>query len=241
MSAANDTVNAHRGLRGALAEVRQNTRLRVGLYLIVAVFWLYGLLVLRDHIAREKESWQGIESRIARVKSTAATADWTSRAQDVRAALSEYERLVWREGSIGISQATLQEWLQRSFTSAGVIVRAMQVSSQESASPSVASTNAANASASQAGNAGNPLSDLVVIRIRAQVEFRPQSLYAWLLSLNRDRLEKRPTVSIENLTIRSGQPAIADIEVLGYAQRNASATPAAGENPNRAPAAGAAR
>jgi hypothetical protein len=198
------STNAGGAFDNARQELRTNARLRIGLYLILAVFWLYGLLVLRDQIARDRETWQSVESRIARAKSTAATADWTSRAQDVKSSLAEYERLIWREGSVGISQATLQEWLQRSFAASGVIVRATQVSAQDAAMV----VGAAGTADTSAANPANPIGDLVAIRVRAQVEFRPQSFYAWLLSLNRDRVEKRPTVAIESLTIRAGQPAI---------------------------------
>jgi hypothetical protein len=195
-------------LQNAANQFRENTRLRIGVYAILASLWLYGLLVLHDHIKREREAWQTSENQIVRIKNAAANVDWTTRAQEVKTTLSDYERLLWREGSVGVSQAALQESLARNFAAAGMQVRVTQVAATEAAVPTITT------------NESNPINDLAPIRIRAQVDFRPQSFYTWLLSLNRDRLEKRPTVVIESLVVRGGQTPVADMELIGYAMRN---------------------
>jgi hypothetical protein len=230
MANMSNTPNAS-ALTNAANELRTNARLRFGVYAIVASLWIYGLLVLHDHVKREKTAWQGTEEQIVRIKNAAANVDWTTRAQDVKASLADYERLLWRDGSVSVSQAALQENLARTFAAAGVQVRATQIAAVDANAPQSSDPTLAS------------IADLAPIRIRAQVDFRPQSFYAWLLTLNRDRIEKRPTVIIESLTIRSGATPVADIEFLGYAMRNvSSATSTPSAVPSPAPAtAGAPR
>jgi hypothetical protein len=198
-------------LTQAANEFRTNARLRFGVYAM----------------KREKTAWQGTEEQIVRIKNAAANVDWTTRAQDVKASLVDYERLLWRDGSVSVSQAALQENLARTFAAAGVQVRTTQIAAVDANAPQSSDPTLAS------------IADLAPIRIRAQVDFRPQSFYAWLLTLNRDRIEKRPTVIVESLTIRSGATPVADMELLGYAMRNvpsATSTPSAAPSPAPAPA-----
>ena len=194
-------------------EWRDNRRLRYGVYLVVGIIWLYGILLLKDRVALTREAWQTAEARNIRARATATSADWLTRARDVAASIGEHELLLWREGSIGLSQAAFQENVTQSFARADIVTRSARVAAATDAPVSV------------------ELADLVTLRARAQVEFRPASFYPWLASLAKSREEKRATMVIESLTIRSGsfsQPAIADIELVGYAMKGAAASPAQG-------------
>ncbi|MEI6736881.1 MAG: hypothetical protein WCL29_00210 [Pseudomonadota bacterium] len=193
------------------AQIRQewceNRRLRYGVYVAIGIVWLYGILILREAVVNERDAWQNTESRVARARATATSADWLTRAQDVTTSMGDHESLLWREGSIGLSQAAFQERIMQSFTSANIVVRALKVASANDAPVS------------------SDLIDIVPLRARAQVEFRPSSFYPWLGALAKMRLEKRPAVAIESMTIRAssfGQPAIADVELIGYVLRGAA-------------------
>ncbi len=200
-----NTTNASAVIDNMRREFRESKRLRMGFYVIAAILWIYALLVFRDYVARERDAWQVAESRITRAKATAASGDWTTRAQDVKAAAADFERLLWREGSIGLSQAALQESITRNLAAANIPMRSLRVTAAESAlSPE--------------------LGDIVQIRARAQVDFRPTAFYAWLLTLNRDKAEKRPSLAVESMIIRAGQAQapVADIELVGYSLRNST-------------------
>ncbi len=196
-------------------EWRENSRLRYGVYATIAIVWIYGILSLKDATEVERSTWQNTESRLARARATATSADWLRRSQDVVVAVNEYESLLWRDGSIGLSQAAFQERISQSLAAAGIVVRAMRVSPATDAPLS--------------GDVG----DIVPLRARIQVEFRPSSFYTWLGTLAKASGEKRAAVVIESMTIRAsgfGQASIADVELAGYALKGGrvvSATPPA--------------
>lgn len=192
-------------------EWRDNSRLRYGVYLVVGILWIYGILILKDRVLLTREGWQTAESRNMRARATASSADWLTRAQDVAASIGDHELLLWREGSIGLSQAAFQENVTQGFARAGIVVRS---------GPRVAAATDTPVS--------GELADIVPLRARAQVEFRPAGFYPWLAALAKTRAEKRATMVIDTLTIRSGsfgQPAIADIELVGYAMKGTAASP----------------
>lgn len=193
-------------------EWQQSQRLRIGVLVVVAIFWLYGILVLRDTVGLEREAWQATEAQNTRARLTATSADWVTRSQDVVAAISEHEKLLWRDGSLGLSQAGFQEQIAQSFASANIVIR----------SPiRVATVTDAPVSAE--------LADIVPLRARVQVEFRPTTFYPWLAIITKARAEKRAALVIDSLTIRAGsvgQPSTADIELVGYALKTSAANTA---------------
>lgn len=189
-------------------EWQQSQRLRIGVLVVLAIFWLYGILVLRDTVGLEREAWQTAETQNTRARLTATSADWVTRSQGVVTAISEHEQLLWRDGSLGLSQAGFQEQIAQSFSSANIIVR----------SPiRVATVTDAPVSAE--------LADIVPLRARVQVEFRPTTFYPWLAIVAKARAEKRAAFVVDSLTIRAGsvgQPSTADIELVGYALKTST-------------------
>jgi hypothetical protein len=197
-------------------EWQQSQRLRIGVYVVLAIVWVYGILVLRDSVKTEREGWQTAESRNTRARQTATSADWLTRQQDVAASMNEFEQLLWREGSLGLSQAAFQERITQGFASANVTVRSLRVATAADTPVSA------------------DLADIVPLRARAQVEFRPSTFYPWLAALASTRTDKRATIMVDTLTIRAGslgQPSLADIELVGYVLKGAApvspASPAA--------------
>ena len=185
-----------------LGEWHTNARLRWAVYLLLGIVWLYAILVLRDAVSTEYGKWDAMEASIARARSTAAEADWPTRAQEIKVALNDLEALLWRDGSIGLSQAAFEERVAQSLAASGVVVRSLRttVGTEIAAAPAQAS--------------------LVQLRSRVQVDFRPATMYNWLASLARVRYEKAPSMFVETLNIRPasfGQLATAEIEVVGYA------------------------
>lgn len=182
-------------------EWHENSRLRYGIYLVACILWIYCILVLRDAAAAARDTWQTAESRNVRARATASSADWLTRAQETAASVGDHELLLWREGSIGLSQAAFQERVNQGVSNAGISVRSVRIA---------AATDVA---------VSNELPDIVPLRARVQMEFRPMSFYPWLASIAKTRTENRATIVIDSLTIRAGsfgQPSIADIELVGY-------------------------
>ena len=193
-----------------LGEWNTNARLRWGTYVLLAIFWLYAILILRDAVGAAQSNWDAMEARNARARSTAAEADWPIRAQEIKSALTDLEALLWRDGSIGLSQAAFEERIAQSLAASGITVRSLR------------------ASAVADGAATSAQLGLIPLRARVQVDFRPASIYPWMATLSRSKSEKSPTLVIEALTIRPanfGQPATADIEIVGYALKPGDGNP----------------
>ncbi len=186
---------------------RSNPRLRYGVYAIFAIMWFYGSLVLRDAVTIKREAWLAAESRIARAKVVANSGDWASRAGDVKAALNDFESLLWKEGSLGLAQAAVQESINRSLTAGGLIGRQVKVTVSDT-----------------------PLSpdmpEVVAIRARVLVDFRPTAVNAWLAAMARDVSEKKPAMIVESLSVRGAPSPTADIELVAYALKPESTAPA---------------
>jgi hypothetical protein len=183
-------------------EWRESARLRFGVYLLLSIFWFYGILVLKDLAIAQRASWEEMELKIARARATAATADWSTRAQEMQAAVVDLETLLWREGSVGLSQASFEERISQSLSKSGVTLRSIRTS--------VASDGTGNA-----GQLG-----LIELRARVQTDFRAATLYPWLSATARKKFEKASTIFVESLIIRGasfGQPAMAEMELVGYA------------------------
>ena len=184
------------------AEWRASVRLRVGVYLLLGIFWLYGILLMRDFVSVERGAWEGMESKIARARATAAAADWSMRAQEIKVATADLEMLLWREGSVGLSQASFEERVSQSLAQSGVTLRSIRTS----------------AAVDGTGVAGQL--DLIELRARTQTDFRAATFYPWLGSITRQKFDKTSTVFVESLVIRAasfGQPATAEMELVGYA------------------------
>ena len=193
-----------------LSEWNTNPRLRWAVYLLLGIVWLYAILVLRDAVSSEYSKWDAMEAKNARARSTAAEADWPTRAQEIKAALTDLEALLWRDGSIGLSQAAFEERVSQSLAAAGVVVRSLRT------------TAGTESAASQAQ------ASLVQLRSRVQVDFRPAAMYSWLGSISRTKYEKAPSMFVETLNIRPasfGQPGTAEIEVVGYAVKATTGVP----------------
>ena len=191
-----------------LGEWRSNSRFRAGIYLLLGTLWLYGVLLLRDHAVAEHANWELVEQKNSRARATAAIADWPTRAQEMKTAVAELEALLWRDGSIGLSQAAFEERIIQSLTAMNIPIRGIR-------------TTAMAESVSTPSQLA-----LMQLRARVQIDFRASTVYPWLASIARSKAEKSPTIFVESLAIRTsnvGQAATAEVELVGFAVKTAVA------------------
>jgi hypothetical protein len=199
--------NAKRG--ELLSEWAGNARLRYGVYAMLAIIWLGGILALRDLAVAKRQAWQDVESRIVRAKRLAASGDWASRSTEAKAALADFQSVLWKEGSVGFAQAAIQEKINRSLASAGLPARRVSVAASDT--PISAE-----------------LADIVPMRARVSTDFREQALYTWLGGLRADVDAKRPALMVESLIIRGSPSPVVDVELVGYLLKGADNPDAAG-------------
>ncbi len=107
-------------MNSLVLELKSNQRLRIGLVLVVAIVWFYGILELRD---RADAAAQGVSvqaRQIFRLQQQSAQSGWieADRASLERRAV--VERALWKADTAGSANAALQDWLQEKARQAGI-------------------------------------------------------------------------------------------------------------------------
>lgn len=188
----------------AREQFQQSRVLRLGVFALAFIVWLYCILVLREAAIAKRDAWFAVESRIVRAKALAASGDWAARSLEAKSALTDYETLLWKDGSIGLSQAAAQENASRSLAAAGLAVRQIRASGVDSP-------------------ASAELPDILPIRIQVNFDFRQPAFQNWLAAITRERTEKRPAFVIDSLTVRGAPVPVVDAVLVAYAVKPGAA------------------
>lgn len=104
-----------------LNQLRGNPRLRWGIALIVGIFWLYGILLLRDTLQDQEQQHRVTAQSVARLRTQLAHPEWTSRVIPAETKALQMEERLWQAPTSGLAQAAFQDWLNASSTQAGII------------------------------------------------------------------------------------------------------------------------
>ncbi|HET9579615.1 MAG TPA: hypothetical protein VFP44_17410 [Usitatibacter sp.] len=205
-----------RGMAKLRADLAANHRLRWGVWAIVAILWIYGILVLRDAARAERAAAEQASRRIAALEQVAAERDWPARwrsAEDVRQKL---EGRLWHAGTLGLAQAAFQDWLNETVQQAGVRKPVVAVAAQEDSStravPGAASTEPAAAP------------DLWKTTARVAFDFEPAALYRFLQRL----ASNDKAVVVESLTIRGTPGGRVEMGLVAWFQKPGTLTRNAG-------------
>lgn len=118
-------------INALLAGVKANPRLRLGLWLIVCIVWFYGILLLRDEARLAVSEQQALARKLARIQAQTAQTEWMERAESARARQLDLEERLWRESTIGLAQATFQDWLNQAVQQASLTHPAVTVAAME--------------------------------------------------------------------------------------------------------------
>ena len=94
-----------------LTELRQNTRLRVGLWLIIALLISYLILRLNDYQIQLQLEYQNAFTRLNQLQTVANQTQWLERAAQAQTLRTQLEVKFWQANTQGLAQATFQKWL----------------------------------------------------------------------------------------------------------------------------------
>ena len=94
-----------------LQELKKNTRLRIGLWLILAIVAFYSLLLLNDYKLDLQGQYQAKVAHLARLQDVTSQAEWIERAELAKSAKIILEEKLWIAASKGLAQADFQAWL----------------------------------------------------------------------------------------------------------------------------------
>ncbi|MGE5093851.1 MAG: hypothetical protein ACM3SO_01850 [Betaproteobacteria bacterium] len=205
-----------RGIAKLRADLAANHRLRWGVWAIVAILWIYGILVLRDAARAERTALEQASRRIASLEQVAAERDWPARLRSAEDVRQKLEGRLWHAGTLGLAQAAFQDWLNQAVQQAGVRKPVVTVTAQDES----AARPAAGATPADAGGAA----DLWKTSARIAFDFEPTTLYRFLQRL----ASNDKAVVVESLTIRGTPGGRVEMVLVAYFQKPGTVTRNAG-------------
>lgn len=199
----------NQGLAAAVIELRDNPRLRVGLAVVLAIAWLYGLLVWDDAQSAARTELQDMRERIDRLRPfERAEGVWQDRAAEARALNAGLQSFFWEARTRSLAEAAFRDWVQARAQDSGMKVRELTVRAVEGPQASTTGTGAtASAVADRAP-------DRLVLRARLVAGFVPSQTAQFLVQLH----ESPRYIGVQRLQIRnpsSGQDGAVEFEVQG--------------------------
>ncbi|GAA5180658.1 hypothetical protein GCM10025771_25700 [Niveibacterium umoris] len=170
---------------GVLAELRTNARLRIGLWLILAIGVGYALAGWDDRLQARAAALGEMRAEIDRLAPLTGQSIWLDRLKALEARQQTLKGHLWAASSDGLEEATIQDWVQQQARSSGLNVKDMRVSRQFSEDASKAK------SAAEAG--------YLPVKVRLAADFSQASVLAFLTAIE----SSEKAVLIDHLTIKT--------------------------------------
>lgn len=203
-----------------LAGIKANPRLRLGLWLIVGIAWLYGLLLLRDEAQHAASEHQALARKAARIQAQAAQSEWPKRVEPAQALQLQLESRLWRESTIGLAQAAFQDWLNQAVQQASLTRPMVTVAAQEENT----------SGATEADHNG----DIWKVSAKLGFDFAPKTFNALM-----ERLASHDKqIAVETLVVRGTPTQRAEMVLVAYFQKPAAREEAIGPGDKAANAPG---
>ena len=98
-------------LRRAGAEFAENARARLGVWLILGIVLVYGLLVQSDRLQHARDAYAAESARLAHAETLRGGKDWMQLLAAEREASRALENAFWQAETEGVAQARLQATL----------------------------------------------------------------------------------------------------------------------------------
>jgi len=193
-------------MQNPILEIRRNPRLRIGLVIIVAIFWFYGILELRDSVAMASQSAIAQGSQIARLERQGAQKEWLQVARVGEQRRGEAEKILWSKDTVGSANAALQDWLQEKAKQSGIAKFQLNLTDADDAGPIGLNTFSDKSENIPIG--------IKKVRGRLNFDFDGTSFDKFLAGITAG--DHR--IFIENLLVRNINPARAEIQFFSLAR-----------------------
>lgn len=197
------------------AQLAGSARLRIACWLVLGIIWLYALMWHAEYLQQQRNQLDDLRTDLVRLKPLQNGSLWAERAQEAKAHLDALNSMQWQEGSVGLAQAAVQDWLRQVCSKAGLTVKDIRLAAAE----------APGSSDSAVGVPGGPRTGAISpipgsVRVRLSVEFKPLALAVLLQEMSR---HERIMV-VERLQFRTWLPTPqAEIDVRARALNTVSA------------------
>lgn len=180
----------------ARRQYAETPRLRMALWAVLAIFWIYGLILAGDALPQWRAGLETRRLEVERLQNMEPAAVWEERGRDAQQLLKGVQALSWAEARPGLAQAEVQDWLRALAGKTGLVVRELRLASAES-------------SAAVGGKAPSPKAPDKV-RVRLSVEVTPQALVVFLAELG----QAERGAFVERLQLKSWtKPAVAELDI----------------------------
>lgn len=115
------------GLASMQEEWRASPRLRLGVWIVIAILWAYGLLVGSDRLAAGWQLLAEVQADVDRLKAVSRQTTWLGRYDESRRHAQALESMLWVSRSRGAAEAALLDMLKDRATRAKLKVRELQM------------------------------------------------------------------------------------------------------------------
>lgn len=195
------------------AELKANPRLRLGLWAILGIFWLYLLLLLRDELHHAAGEHLALAKKVARAQALASQTEWEQRIEPAWALQVELEGRLWQAGTLGLAQAAVQDWLNQAVQQDGLARPISSVAAQEEAASDKSFTEDQEQSMA---------ADLWKVSAKLSFDFTPRKFYALMGRLY--GADKQ--IVVESLSIRGAPVPRAEMVLSAHFQKPLASPPA---------------
>lgn len=192
-----------------LNELRENPRLRWGVALIIGIFWLYGILLLRERLQEQEQQHRAAMQSISRLRAQLAQPEWAARVAPARDMAMQLEGRLWQAPTPGLAQAAFQDWLNAAMIKAGVTHPQITVTVIDEAVANVPNQN-------QDLGKTTPV-DLWKIRAKLGFDFSSATLLDFMSRI--ENHEKQ--IIVDTLNARKEPTPRVEMELYGYFQKQA--------------------
>lgn len=210
---------------GLKQQLGTNSRLRLGLALIVGILWLYGVLELRDRLDAAASAYRAAAHKAARSQAAGNEKKWPERADQASILRSQLEGRLWRAATVGLAQASFQDWLNSAAQQAQLPRPSLSTSTE---TPETSDSGAGD-------GALNPPSfpaDLIKVKAKLEFDFNPKTFNDFMLLTATH--EKK--IIVESLIIRTSPIPRVEMLLAAYFQKqSASAETGAARSVSTAP------
>ena len=203
-------------------QLRSNARLRWGVMLIVGIFWLYGVLVLRDSLQEQTEQQRVVVQSISRLRAQLAQTEWATRLLPAKVLAVQLEGKLWQAPTSGLAQAAFQDWLNATLLKAAVTSPQVSVTVVDDAltGPNTSSAIAAGTSGTADPNAV-PLTPTDLWKIKAKISFELGATAASDFLARLESSDKQIVVGA--LNVRKEPSPRVEMELFAFFQKPATA------------------
>lgn len=193
-------------MQNPILEIKNNPRLRIGLVIIVAIFWFYAILELRDRVEIASQGVAAQSRQVMRLDRQSAQKEWLQVARVAAQRRGEAERILWSKDTIGSANAALQDWLQEKAKQSGITKFQINLTDADDSGPIGLNTISEKSDNIPVG--------VKKIKGRLNFDFDGASFDKFVAGITAG--EHR--IFIENLLVRNINPARAEIQFFSLAR-----------------------